>query len=181
MERRCLDPIVWNLIIVGGLGAGLWAAQVHHKQTTKAEPMSPGTGKLRVLILCTGNSCRSQFAEALWRHEAGNRFEVASAGVNPKGINPLTLRALEEIDIPTTGLRSKHINELDLASFDLVVTVCDHARETCPTIPVKCRRLHWPFDDPPAARGSEAEVFDVFRRVRDEIRVKIRSFLQSDS
>jgi len=180
MKCRCLDPIVSSLIIVGRLGAGLWAAHLHHSLITDTEPMSSRTGNLRVLILCTDNSCRSQFAEAVWRHEAGDRFEVASAGVNPKGINPHTLRALEEINIPTIGLRSKHVDELDVASFDLIVTVCDHAQETCPTIPVKGRRLHWPLDDPPAARGSEAEVYAVFGRVHDEIRAKIRSFVQSD-
>jgi arsenate reductase len=142
--------------------------------------MSSQTGKPRVLILCTGNSCRSLLAEALWRHEAGDRYEVASAGVAPKGVNPLTLKVLEEIGVSTTGLSSKHVEAFAGQHFDLVITVCDPARESCPVFPAPVRYEHWPFDDPPAMKGTEAEVLAVFRRVRDEIRARIRQYLAED-
>ena len=97
--------------------------------------MSSPPGKKRVLILCTANSCRSQLAEALWRHEAGDRWDVFSAGVDPKGINPLTRRVLQELSISLEGHRSKHVREFAGQRFDLVITVCDHAREVCPVFP----------------------------------------------
>jgi arsenate reductase len=133
----------------------------------------------RVLILCTGNSCRSQLAEALWRTAAGDRYEVASAGTAPKGVHPLTLRVLEEKGVPTAGLRSKHVSEFTGQPFDLVVTVCDHARETCLVWPGHRRLEHWPFEDPAAATGAEDEVLAVFRRVRDQIARQIREFIGS--
>lgn len=134
--------------------------------------------KQRVLILCTGNSCRSQLAEALWRHEAGDRYEVASAGTAPKGVHPLTLRVLEEAGISTAGLRSKHVRDVDSRDFDLVITVCDSARESCPVLSGSFEREHWPFEDPAAATGSEVEVLPLFRRVRDAIRGRIRDFVR---
>jgi arsenate reductase len=139
--------------------------------------MSEEAGKQRVLILCTGNSCRSQLAEALWRHEAGGRYEVASAGTAPQGIHPLAVHVLQEIGISTAGQRSKHVGELAGQQFDLIVTVFDHARDTCPVWPGHGRREHWPFDDPAAAVGTEEEVLAVFRRVRDQIRQRIRVHL----
>ena len=139
--------------------------------------MSEDSRKQRVLILCTGNSCRSQLAEALWRHEAGDRFEVASAGTAPTGIHPLAVRVLEEVGASAAGQYSKHVSELSGQHFDLAVTVCGHARDRCPVWPGHSRREHWPFDDPAAATGSEEEVLAVFRRVRDQIRRRIREHL----
>src|SRR5262245_52639503 len=133
----------------------------------------------RVLILCTGNSCRSQLAEALWRAAAGDRYEVASAGTAPKGVHQLTLRVLEEKGVPTAGLRSKHVSEFAGQPFDLVVTVCDHARETCPIWPGHRQLEHWPFEDPAAATRPEDEVLAVFRRVRDQIDRRIHEFIGS--
>jgi arsenate reductase len=141
-----------------------------------AEPSS----KKRVLILCTGNSCRSQLAEALWRHEAGDRWEVFSAGVDPKGINPRTGRVLQELSISLDGHRSKHVREFAGQRFDLVITVCGHAQEVCPAFPGAARREHWPFDDPAAAKGSEEEVLPVFRRVRDQIHERIREYVNTN-
>jgi arsenate reductase len=141
--------------------------------------MSSPSGKERVLILCTGNSCRSQLAEALWRDEAGGRYEVASAGTAPKPIHPLTARVLQELSISLEGHRSKHVNEFIGLRFDLVVTVCDQARETCPTFPGAAKTLHWPFDDPAAAVGKQDDVLAVFRRVRDEIRRTVRDYIRS--
>jgi arsenate reductase len=131
----------------------------------------------RILILCTGNSCRSQLAEALWRHEAGDRYDAQSAGVDPKGVNPLTLRVLKELSICTDGLRSKHVEEFAGQRFDLVITVCGHAQEVCPAFPGAARQEHWPFEDPASAKGSEEEVLPVFRRVRDAIHQRIRECL----
>jgi arsenate reductase len=132
--------------------------------------------KQRVLILCTGNSCRSQMAEAIWRHEAGDRYEVYSAGTEPKGINPRTGVVLKELSISLDGHRSKDVREFFGQPFDLVITVCDHARETCPVFPGAKRQEHWPFDDPAAATGSEDEILSVFRRVRDQFRARIRQY-----
>ncbi|MDW7994602.1 MAG: arsenate reductase ArsC [Gemmatales bacterium] len=135
--------------------------------------------RMHVLILCTGNSCRSILAEAIWRHLAGDRYVVQSAGTQPKGIHPLTLRVLAERGVPTDGLRSKHVREIDTSKIDLLVTVCDSARDSCPYLPGNFRRLHWPFDDPPAFPGGEEEQLAVFRRVRDEIWQRIAEFLGS--
>jgi arsenate reductase len=135
--------------------------------------------KQRVLILCTGNSCRSQLAEALWRHEAGDRWEVFSAGTDPKGINPLTGRVLKELSISLDGHRSKHVREFAGQPFDLVITVCGHAQEVCPVFPSAAQQEHWPFDDPAEAKGSEEAVLAVFRRVRDQIRKRIREYVGS--
>ena len=140
-------------------------------------PVSSSSPKQRVLIICTGNSCRSQMAEAIWRHEAGDRYEVFSAGTNPKGINPLTERILKELSISLDGHRSKPVSEFAGQPFDLVITVCDHARETCPVFPGARRQEHWPFDDPAAATGSEEEILAIFRRVRDQIRERIREYV----
>ena len=138
-------------------------------------PFSPS--RERVLILCTGNSCRSQLAEAIWRHEAGDRYEVFSAGTQPKGINPRTGVVLRELSISLDGHRSKDVREFFGQPFDLVITVCDHARETCPVFPGAKRQEYWPFDDPAAATGSEEEILTVFRRVRDQIRARIREYV----
>jgi arsenate reductase len=143
--------------------------------------MSSLPGKKRVLILCTGNSCRSQIAEALWRHEAGDRYEVFSAGTEPRAIHPLTARVLQEFGISLAGQRSKHVDEFAGQRFDLVVTVCGHAAATCPVFSGAARTQHWPFDDPAAAAGSDAELLTVFRWVRDQIHRRIREHLASDN
>ena len=132
-----------------------------------------------VLILCTGNSCRSQLAEVLWNHLA-NDWLAVSAGSRPAGyVHPLAIKALQDIDLPVTQLVSKHANEFADQEFELVVTVCDHAQETCPVFPGAKATLHWPFFDPADADGSEQEKFAVFCRVRDEIRAKIETFLNA--
>jgi arsenate reductase len=133
--------------------------------------------KQRVLILCTGNSCRSQLAEALWRYEAGARWDCFSAGTDPKGIHPRTGSVLKELSISLDGQRSKHLREFAGQSFDLVITVCDHAQAVCPVFPGAARQEHWPFDDPATAKGSDEEVMAVFRRVRDKIRERIREYV----
>ena len=128
--------------------------------------------RLRVLFLCTGNSCRSQMAEGWARHHLGDRIEVASAGIERHGLNPLAVRAMAEAGVDISGHRSQRLEELDSLEFDLVITVCDHASESCPLFPGNARVVHHGFDDPPRlARDakSDDEAMTHYRRVRDEI------------
>lgn len=129
----------------------------------------------RVLILCTGNSARSQMAEGLLRHDAGDRFEVASAGTCPSRVRPEAVAVMREVGIDISGQRSKSVDEFAGQKFDYVLTVCDRARETCPVYPGHKNRIHRSFDDPAVVRGSEEERLAAFRRVRDEIRLYLRS------
>ena len=133
--------------------------------------------KQRVLILCTGNSARSQMAEGLLRHDAGERFEVFSAGVAPSAVRPLAVKAMQELGIDISHQRSKSVDEFIGQEFDSVITVCDHANEQCPVFPGKTKRIHWSFDDPATASGDEAAQLAVFRRVRDEIRERLREWI----
>ena len=135
----------------------------------------------RVLLLCTGNSCRSQMAEGWLRHLAGDRFEVFSAGTQPAGLNPGAVDAMREAGVDISPHRSKHLNEFSGVRFDYVVTVCDRAKETCPIFPGARTVLHWSFDDPAHATGSADERRAVFHRVRDEIGERIRRFLKAES
>lgn len=132
--------------------------------------------KPKVLFLCTGNSCRSQMAEGLLRHLAGDRFEAVSAGTEPSTVNPLAIAAMREIGIDISGHRSKSAAAFLREHFAYVITVCDSANERCPIFPFAVKRVHWSLDDPAAATGSEAERMPVFRRVRDEIAQRVRSF-----
>jgi arsenate reductase len=135
--------------------------------------------KLNVLFLCTGNSCRSQMAEALLRERGGDRFDAYSAGTEPKGIHPLTIKVLQEIGIDTSGLRSKDVTEfLGRLPVHHLIVVCENAEGTCPRIfPGMHERLFWPFDDPPAFAGTEAERLAKFREVRDQIDLRIHAWL----
>lgn len=133
--------------------------------------------KIRVLILCTGNSARSQMAEGLLRYDGGERFEVHSAGTIKSFVRPQAIAAMEEIGMDITGHWSKSVEEFAGQEFDLVITVCDNANESCPVFPGETKRIHWSFDDPAEAEGSEEEKLAVFRRVRDEIREKLREFI----
>jgi arsenate reductase len=127
--------------------------------------------KPNVLILCTGNSCRSQIAEAILRAAAGDLVEVHSAGSKPAGhVHPLAIQVMREIGLDISGGRSKPLSEFLSAPVHTVITVCSQADEACPIFPGQVRRHHWPFDDPAKATGTDAEVLAVFRRVRNEIR-----------
>jgi arsenate reductase (thioredoxin) len=128
-----------------------------------------------VLFLCTGNSARSQMAEGLLRHFAGDRYEVFSAGTQPVGLNPLAVEAMREIGADISAQRSKHVSEFDAIPVSAVVTVCDRARESCPIFPMADRTIHWSFDDPAAAQGSHEEKLAEFRRIRDQIAGHIRT------
>ncbi len=125
--------------------------------------------RLRVLILCTANSARSQMAEGLLRNLAGQRVSVHSAGVAPSSVHPLAIRAMDEIGVDIRGQRSQHVDEFLGEPFDAVITVCDHAAESCPHFPGHVQRLHWSLPDPAAMQGAEAQRLAAFGRVRDEL------------
>src|SRR5262249_5201429 len=130
--------------------------------------------------LCTGNSARSQMAEGLLRHDAGERFEVASAGTHPSRVRSEAIEAMKEIGIDISGHRSKSVEEFANQEFDYVLTVCDHARESCPLYPGHGRRLHRSFEDPAAVQGSDEERLNAFREIRDQIRSYLRGFPRGD-
>lgn len=140
------------------------------------------TDKLRVLFLCTGNSCRSQMAEGWARRLRGDAVEPYSAGIAPHEIDPLAIRVMAEAGVDISRHRSKHVDELADVPLDHVVTVCDHAHEHCPVLPGAARVVHVPFDDPPRL-ASEArthqEVLSAYRRVRDEIRQFVETLPQA--
>lgn len=134
--------------------------------------------KKRVLILCTGNSARSQMAEGLLRRDAGDRFEVESAGTKPSAVRPEAIAVMKEAGIDITAHRSKHVDEFADQDFDYVLTVCDNARESCPVFFGNAARLHHSFNDPAAVEGTEPERLSAFRQVRDELRAYLKRFPQ---
>ena len=130
--------------------------------------------KTKVLFLCTGNSARSQIAEAYLRKCAGDRFEVYSAGLEPGVVNPYTFRVMEEVGIDMSAHRSKSLTEfIGKENFGYMITVCDRAEQSCPIFPGMGIRLHWPFEDPAAFQGSDEEKLAKFRQVRDQIELKV--------
>jgi len=133
----------------------------------------------RVLILCTGNSARSQMAEGLLRSLGAHRFEVHSAGTHPSIVRPEAIKAMKEKGIDISHHRSKSVDEFVGQNFDYVITVCDNAKENCPVFPAKTNRIHWSFDDPAAVEGDEETRLKEFRRVRDEIENRFREFLNA--
>ena len=137
--------------------------------------------KKSLLFICTHNSARSQMAEGLLRHLAGDRFDVQSAGTEATHVRPLAIAAMEEIGIDISAHSSKTIEDLGERRFDYAITVCDDANEACPVFPGGTTRLHWSFDDPSRATGSDEERLAVFRHVRDQIRSRIERFLSDGS
>lgn len=133
----------------------------------------------RVLIVCTGNSARSQMAEGLLRREGGGLFEVYSAGTRPTAVRPEAIAVMHEIGINISGHRSKSVDEFAGAKFDCVITVCDAANEACPVLPGGTNRLHWSFEDPAAVQGTFEERRAAFRAVRDQIHDRIRTFVEA--
>ena len=131
----------------------------------------------RVLILCTGNSARSQMAEGILRHMAGVEFEVASAGVAPSHVRPEAIKVMGELGIDISGHSSKSVEEFAGQEFDYVITVCDNANEQCPVFPGKTERIHWSFEDPAAVYGDDPIRLGVFRRVRDELKARLQDFI----
>ena len=133
--------------------------------------------KKRVLILCTGNSCRSHMAEGILRNAAGDLFEVHSAGSQPAGyVHPKAIAALDEIGIDLSSHESKHMDQFLDRDIHTVITVCGNADQACPVYPGQLNRYHWGFDDPAKAEGSEAEIVDAFRRIRDEIKLVFEAY-----
>lgn len=136
--------------------------------------------KQSVLILCTGNSARSQMAEGLLRRMAGDRFEVASAGTRPSVVRPEAIQAMKEIGISLEGHRSKSVDEFAGKPVDYVITVCDNANESCPIFPARTQRMHWPFQDPPPpSEGTDDERLAIFRIVRDQMKARFVSELKN--
>ena len=133
--------------------------------------------RIRVLVICTGNSARSLMAEALLRHHGGDAFEVHSAGTEPKGINPLTVRVLDEARLDHSWARSKAVTEFLGQQFDYVITVCDQARQVCPVFPGVHETLHWGYDDPAAVEGTEEERLAAFRSTLTMMATRIQSFI----
>jgi arsenate reductase len=134
---------------------------------------------MKILFLCTGNSCRSQMAEGFARHLSGGAVTAESAGIESHGLNARAVSAMKDIGIDISTQESKVVTDEMISSADLIVTVCDHAKEHCPVIPSKIRQLHWSFDDPAKASGTEQEIRETFHRVRDEIGSKVRELLAS--
>ena len=133
--------------------------------------------KPKVLILCTGNSCRSHIAEGILKNAAGDMLEVHSAGSNPAGyVHPLAIQVMKEIGIDISNHRSKHLKEFLNTQIETVITVCDNANENCPFFPGQVKRHHWSFEDPAKVTGSEAEKLAVFRRVRDQIKMVFEAY-----
>jgi arsenate reductase (thioredoxin) len=132
----------------------------------------------RILVLCTGNSCRSQIAEGYLRYFAGDKAVVYSAGVETHGVNPRAVATMQEDGIDISGHTSNNLNEYLDMDFDYVITVCDHAKDRCPVFPSRAHQFHYNFPDPAKATGSEAEIREQFRLVREQIKTYSRNFIQ---
>jgi arsenate reductase len=133
--------------------------------------------RTRILVLCTGNSARSQMGEGLFREEGGSGYEVFSAGTRPSHVRPEAIAVMREIGIDISGHRSKSVDEFAGQEFDFVVTVCDSARDQCPVLPGAAKRIHWSLEDPAAMEGAEEERLAAFRRVRDQLRERVKAFV----
>ena len=138
---------------------------------------APAAAKIRVIFICTGNSARSQMAEAILRHEAGDRFDVVSAGVSPRGVHPFAIEALARVGIDISGAQSKPIGGFLGQRFDYVITLCDRARLTCPVFPGGGETLHWGLDDPTEVEGSQEQRAAAFDRALTEVSGRIRRFV----
>jgi arsenate reductase len=136
--------------------------------------------KTRILVLCTGNSARSQMGEGLFREEGGDGYEVFSAGTRPSRVRPEAIAVMREIGIDISGNRSKSVDEFGGQLFDYVVTVCDNARDTCPVFPGATERIHWSLEDPAAVQGTEEERLAAFRRIRDQLHERVKGFLSRE-
>lgn len=134
---------------------------------------------LRILVLCTGNSCRSQMAEGFFRRYGAGHVDVVSAGLEPKGVNPRAIEVMGEVGIDISNHTSDHLSKYLGQSFDYVITVCDNAAANCPVFPGAGAKLHWPFADPADATGTEDEILASFRRVRDQISRQIDLWLKN--
>lgn len=133
--------------------------------------------KPKILVLCTGNSCRSQIAEGYLRHFTGNKADIFSAGIEAHGVNPKAIATMQEDGIDISNQTSNNINEYSDVNFDFIITVCDNAKEQCPVFPGKARKFHFNFPDPAKAIGSEDEISEQFRQVREQIKIYCSNFV----
>ncbi len=140
--------------------------------------MSSVNPKIRVVFLCTGNSCRSQMAEGFLRQYGKDDFEVYSAGISPVGVNPLAVKVMKEAGVDISAQTSDPIDMDIVAEADMLITLCGGARESCPVIPLKVEKRHWPLEDPAEAEGSKEEILDKFREVRDEIKELVKQLVE---
>ena len=131
----------------------------------------------KILVLCTGNSCRSQIAEGYLRYFSKDKAEVYSAGIETHGVNPRAIATMQEDGIDISGHTSNNVNEYQHLDFDFVITVCDNAQENCPYFPGSAQKFHYNFPDPAKAAGSEAEIMEVFRNVREQIQTYCKKFV----
>ncbi len=136
------------------------------------------TKKLKVMFLCTGNSCRSQMAEGFARELGKGIIESYSAGLSPAGVNPNAVRVMKEIGIDISNQKSKAIDEHFLKQMDIIITLCGHAEAMCPMTPPEIKRIHWPIEDPVSAIETEEDIMDAFKKARDEIKTKIQSLVK---
>jgi arsenate reductase (thioredoxin) len=136
---------------------------------------------MRVLVLCTGNSARSQMAEGLLRHDSGPDYEVFSAGTHPTHVRPEAVQVMREVGIDISGHRSKSVDEFAGQHFDYVITVCDNTKESCPVFPATTKRIHWSLEDPADVQGPKEQRLVEFRRIRDQLRSCLRQFAQERS
>ena len=134
---------------------------------------------MKILVLCTGNSCRSQMAEAFLQKEIGTKGKIYSAGLNPQNVNKYAIKVMSEIGYDISQYTSNHIEEYNHISFDYIITVCSNADKNCPIISGNTTKVHIPFDDPADAIGTEVEILNEFRRVRDEIKAELSNWLNS--
>jgi arsenate reductase len=171
-QRADLDRLDSELTDLDTAIQAAGRARLIHEED--AMPSAP----IRVLFVCTGNSARSQIAEALLRDFGGADFEVMSAGTEPKGVNPFAVRVLDEIGIDWSGAQSKSVTEFIGRPFDYVITVCDRARQTCPVFPGDHNTLHWGLDDPAEVEGTEEPKIEAFRRTRTEVATRLRPFIE---
>jgi arsenate reductase len=135
--------------------------------------------KIKVLFLCTNNACRSQMAEGMLRHQAGDRFDVFSAGIEPTEVHPIAIKAMEEMGVDISGQRAKSAMEFLDQEFDYVITVCDRAKQTCPVFPGKYEKIHWDMKDPDSVTGSGREKLEAFKKARNQIQANIIRFVKS--
>lgn len=134
----------------------------------------------KILVLCTGNSCRSQIAEGYLRYFAGDKAEIYSAGIETHGVNPRAIATMQEDGIDISNHTSNNVNEYQNINFDFVITVCDNANERCPFFPTSAKRFHHNFSDPAKAIGTEEEILAQFRKVREEIKTYCRKFIEDN-
>jgi arsenate reductase (thioredoxin) len=134
---------------------------------------------IRIMFVCTGNSARSQMAEAFCRVLGREQVEARSAGIEPKGLNPNAIRVMQERGIDISGQRSKNLDFAEASGMDYLITVCGNAEERCPVLPAHVVRIHWPLEDPAAATGPQGHILNIFRRTRDEIEVRVVNLIKT--